>query len=298
MTVDFDKVECLIESIQVRTSSFLDQYANLKWKNDKWIYTKGLGGGLTKIAKDKLVIEKAAVNFSSISSEKMLKTANLESLNIKDASFKVCGCSIIIHPHNPYVPTTHANFRFFYAVKPNKEIVWWFGGGFDLTPYYPFEQDCIFWHRSAKQVCDKYGPLVYKDYKLWCDKYFFLPHRNEPRGIGGVFFDNLSQWGFDCCLQFITDLSSCFLESYFGILDKRMSHKYSNHENAFKNYRRGRYVEFNLLHDRGTKFGIDSGGRTDSILASLPPSVTWDDYGQYAEDEKKLMMYLMEKNWV
>ena len=299
MAVDFAKAERLIQSIQAETSELLAKFASqLVWQNDKWDYHSGTGGGLTKIAKDPFVIEKAAINFSSISSETMLQTANLEALNLQDAAFKVCGSSIIIHPHNPFVPTTHANFRFFYATKPTKEIVWWFGGGFDLTPYYPFVEDCVLWHSSAKKVCDKYGPTVYEEYKQWCDRYFFLPHRNEPRGIGGLFFDNLNKWEFDVCLQFITELSKAFLDSYFSILSVRNSQKYSNNQLEFRNYRRGRYVEFNLLHDRGTKFGLDSGGRTESILASLPPSVTWDNCGQYLQDEQSLMDVLFKKDWV
>ena len=188
-------------------------------------------------------------------------------------AFQAVGVSLVLHPRNPYVPTTHANFRFFSA--GNRNPVWWFGGGFDLTPYYPFHDDVVHWHTLAKSVCDPFGEDLYPRYKQWCDEYFYLKHRDEPRGVGGLFFDDVNEMGFEKSFEFIRSAGDNFLKAYRPIVDKRVSHPYGKRQRDFQQYRRGRYVEFNLLYDRGTLFGLQSGGRTESILMSLPPTVRW-----------------------
>ena len=189
--------------------------------------------------------------------------------------FQAMGVSLVLHPHNPYVPTTHANFRFFTTEGDDADAIWWFGGGFDLTPYYPFLDDVIHWHRSAKAACDSFGEDYYPSFKQWCDKYFYLPHRNETRGVGGLFFDDLNKPDFDSSFALTRAIGDQFLPAYLPIVKARYEHKFGERQREFQLYRRGRYVEFNLIHDRGTLFGLQSGGRTESILMSLPPRVRW-----------------------
>ena len=294
----FKKAEKEIKNIQNKTLAMLEfESSSIKWQEHNWLYEKGKGGGLTIIGSDEKIIEKAGVNFSSIANETMIDAAIKTRPNLKDAAFEVCGTSIIVHPKNPFVPTAHANFRYFQAKTKKGEIIWWFGGGFDLTPYYPFEEDCEYWHNETKKTCDNYGHTVYPDFKNWCDDYFYLPHRKEPRGIGGIFFDDLNDWGFDACLKFIIESSNTFINSYQFILSSRKNTPYQPHHESFKCYRRGRYVEFNLLYDRGTKFGLDSGGRTESILASLPPKVYWQPNTTFYKDEALLLKILNIKEW-
>jgi coproporphyrinogen III oxidase len=211
------------------------------------------------------------------------------------------GVSIVVHPNNPYVPTTHANLRFIRADKDGEEPVWWFGGGFDLTPYYGFEEDAIFWHSAARDACSKYGEDIYPKFKQWCDDYFYIKHRNEQRGIGGIFFDDLNQWSFDRCFEFVRGVGIGFLKGYLPIVDLRRNTQYSDNEREFQLYRRGRYVEFNLVYDRGTLFGLQSGGRTESILMSLPPLVRWS-YSRVPEpgsEEARLLDYFLKpKDWI
>jgi len=211
------------------------------------------------------------------------------------------GISIVTHPLNPYVPTSHANVRFFVAEKPGEASIWWFGGGFDLTPYYGFTEDAIHWHQTAKETCDAFGPDVYMHFKNWCDDYFYLKHRNEPRGIGGLFFDDLNEWGFDKTFKFLKAIVDAYIKAYMPIVKKRQTHTYSDREKKFQLYRRGRYVEFNLLYDRGTLFGLQSNGRTESILMSLPPEVRWQ-YGYSLEkgsaEEELYKNFLVRKEWV
>jgi len=191
-------------------------------------------------------------------------------------SFRAMGVSLVLHPGNPYVPTTHANFRFFSTDSGEGEPVWWFGGGFDLTPYYPFHDDVLHWHQKAKEACDPFGDDVYEKYKKWCDEYFYLTHRQETRGVGGLFFDDLNEFGFDKSFEFTQSVGDKFLSAYLPIVKARSGHKYGKRQREFQLYRRGRYVEFNLIYDRGTLFGLQSGGRTESILMSLPPRVRWE----------------------
>jgi coproporphyrinogen III oxidase len=215
--------------------------------------------------------------------------------------FQAMGVSLVLHPRNPYVPTTHANFRFFCAEADDGEPIWWFGGGFDLTPYYPFLDDVLHWHRTARDVCCQFGDDVYDRYKKWCDEYFFLKHRNESRGVGGLFFDDLNEWGFERCFEFTRAAGDQFLSAYLPIVDARKDHPYGERQREFQLYRRGRYVEFNLIYDRGTLFGLQSGGRTESILMSLPPRVRWeyDWHPQPDSPEEKLYKkYLVPRDWL
>jgi coproporphyrinogen III oxidase len=211
------------------------------------------------------------------------------------------GVSLVLHPHNPYVPTTHCNIRFFMATKENADPIWWFGGGFDLTPYYGFEEDCVHWHQTAKQACDPYGKDIYPNYKKLCDEYFYLKHRNEMRGIGGLFFDDLNEKSFDHCFDLTKSIGDHFLPGYIPIVEKRKDHPYNEKEKAFQCYRRGRYVEFNLIYDRGTLFGLQFGGRIESIFVSLPPQANWV-YNWHPEDgsqEARLTDYFLKpKEWV
>jgi len=216
-------------------------------------------------------------------------------------SFQAMGVSLVIHPRNPYVPTSHANVRLFVAEKSGEDPIWWFGGGYDLTPYYGFEEDCEHWHRMAKEACEPFGAGVYGRYKKWCDDYFYLPHRNEPRGVGGLFYDDLSEGGFDRCFRFMQAVGNSFMKAYRPIIDRRRAMPYTEVERQWQLYRRGRYVEFNLVFDRGTHFGLQSNGRTESILMSLPPLVRWE-YGYTprtnSAEEALLTQFLTARDWV
>ncbi len=241
---------------------------------DEWTRESG-GGGKTMVLSGGQVFEQAGVNFSEVSGNKLPSSATANRPELAGRHFRAMGVSLVIHPDNPYVPTSHANVRFFIAEKPGEPAVWWFGGGFDLTPYYAYEEDCVHWHRIAKQACDPFGPECYAKYKQWCDDYFFLKHRNEARGVGGLFFDDLDQPDFEQAFAFMRSVGDHYLPAYLPIVDKRKNTEYGEQEKRFQWYRRGRYVEFNLVYDRGTLFGLQSGGRTESILMSLPPVVNW-----------------------
>jgi coproporphyrinogen III oxidase len=241
---------------------------------DAWSRPQG-GAGLTCVMSQGAVIEKCGVNYSHVFGEHLPKAATAQRFNLVDKPFQAMGLSVIIHPRNPYAPTSHFNLRFFLAEQGQEAPIWWFGGGYDLTPYYGFEEDCIHWHRSAREACEPFGAEVYPKFKQQADDYFYLPHRQEHRGIGGLFFDDLNHWGFDRCFEFVQSMSAHFLPAYLPILKKRCNMPYGERERAFQCYRRGRYVEFNLVYDRGTLFGLQFGGRTESILVSLPPEVHW-----------------------
>lgn len=243
---------------------------------DKWDRNEG-GSGITRVLAEGAVIEKGGVNFSHVFGKALPPAATAKRPELAGGSFQALGVSLVIHPRNPYAPTSHANIRFFIAEKPGIEPVWWFGGGYDLTPYYGFDEDCRHWHNTAKKACAPFGNNVYDDYKKWCDEYFYLKHRNEPRGIGGLFFDDLNEWQFDKCFSFMQAVGNSYLDAYVPILSKRKDMAYGEREKHFQKYRRGRYVEFNLVFDRGTIFGLQSGvGRIESILMSLPPEVRWE----------------------
>ena len=221
------------------------------------------------------MFEQAGVNFSDVHGDSLPASATAQRPELAGRSFRALGVSLVIHPRNPYVPTSHANVRFFAAQRSGQPPIWWFGGGFDLTPYYPFEEDVIAWHRNAKGACDPFGADYYSRFKRWCDEYFFLKHRDEPRGVGGLFFDDFNEQGFDHSFGFMGSVGDHYLDAYLPIVRRRKAMVYGERERDFQLYRRGRYVEFNLVYDRGTLFGLQSGGRTESILMSLPPLVKW-----------------------
>ena len=242
---------------------------------DRWSRAEG-GGGITRVLADGAVFEKAGVNYSRVSGASLPPSASAHRPELAGRGFSALGVSLVIHPRNPYVPTAHMNVRFFMAEREGAEPVWWFGGGYDLTPYYPYEEDCRHWHRTAQQACAPFGEDVYPAYKKWCDEYFFLKHRGETRGVGGLFFDDLNRWDFDTSFAFQRSVGDSFTEAYVPLVRKRMAQPWGERERQFQLYRRGRYVEFNLVFDRGTLFGLQSGGRTESILMSLPPLVRWE----------------------
>ncbi|MBM7073218.1 oxygen-dependent coproporphyrinogen oxidase [Shewanella sp. 202IG2-18] len=241
---------------------------------DSWEREEG-GGGTSRVLTNGAVFEQAGVNFSHVMGAKMPASATAHRPELAGRSFEAMGVSLVIHPNNPYVPTTHANVRFFIATKEGADPVWWFGGGFDLTPYYPFKEDVITWHQNAKDLSLAFGEDVYPKYKKWCDDYFFIPHRNETRGVGGLFFDDLNQDGFEQSFNYMKAVGEGFLTAYGPIVQRRKDTEFGERERQFQLYRRGRYVEFNLVYDRGTLFGLQTGGRTESILMSMPPLVRW-----------------------
>lgn len=241
---------------------------------DRWTRPAG-GGGRSRVLEGGVVFEKAGVNFSHVQGDSLPRSATAHRPELEGRSFQAMGVSLVIHPRNPLVPTSHANVRFFMAEKPGAEPVWWFGGGFDLTPYYGFKEDCIHWHQTAKAACDPFGAGVYPHFKHWCDEYFFLKHRNETRGVGGLFFDDLNEGGFDHCFALTRSVGEAYIRAYRPIVQRRKDLPYTETQREFQLYRRGRYVEFNLVHDRGTLFGLQTGGRTESILMSLPSLVSW-----------------------
>lgn len=267
---------------------------------ENWEREQG-GGGRTRVLADGAVIEKGGVNFSHVFGDQLPASATANRPELAGRSFQAMGVSLVIHPKNPYVPTSHANVRFFVAEKEGEEPVWWFGGGFDLTPYYGFEEDVQFWHQIAKDACLPFGEGVYEKYKNWCDDYFHLKHRNEPRGVGGLFFDDLNEGGFEESFKFMQAVGDHYVKAYRPIMAKRKDTEYGERERKFQCYRRGRYVEFNLVFDRGTIFGLQTGGRTESILMSLPPIVHWDYNWQPEPGTPEAKLYtdfLVKKDWV
>lgn len=269
-----------------------------QFQEDTWTREEG-GGGRSRVIKNGAVIEQGGVNFSHVFGASMPASASASRPQLAGRSFQAMGVSLVIHPHNPYVPTSHANVRFFIAEKPGEDPIWWFGGGFDLTPFYPFKDDVVHWHETAKKLCAPFGDDVYKKYKKWCDEYFYLKHRNETRGVGGLFFDDLNEWGFDTSFEFMQAVGNGFVDAYIPIVEKRKSMNYTERERDFQLYRRGRYVEFNLVFDRGTLFGLQTGGRTESILMSMPPLARWEYCYSPAPGsaEAKLSDWLQPTDW-
>lgn len=267
---------------------------------DEWTREQG-GGGRSRVLADGAVFEKAGVNFSHVYGDNLPPSASASRPELAGRSFQALGVSLVIHPRNPYVPTSHANVRLFVAEKPGEEPIWWFGGGYDLTPYYGRDEDCVSWHQVAEQACAPFGESVYPRYKAWCDEYFYLRHRDEPRGVGGLFFDDLNEWDFDTCFAFLRAVGDSYVPAYLPIVQRNRETPYSERERQWQLYRRGRYVEFNLVFDRGTLFGLQSGGRTEAILMSLPPLVRWEyDYAPEpgSEEAKLLDYYLQSRNWL
>lgn len=271
-----------------------------EFHEDEW-QREGGGGGRSRVLAQGAVFEQAGINFSHVFGTKLPASATAQRPELAGCNFQALGVSLVIHPLNPYVPTSHANVRFFIAEKPDHPPIWWFGGGFDLTPYYGFKEDVVHWHQTTKAACDPFGEDVYSRYKAWCDKYFFLKHRNEPRGVGGLFFDDLNQWDFETCFAFMQSVGDHYLSAYLPIVKKRKATPYGERERDFQLYRRGRYVEFNLVYDRGTLFGLQSGGRTESILMSLPPLVKWRYNWQPepgSHEAELYELYLQQKEWI
>jgi len=270
-----ETVKSWLLQLQDHICSQLEQEdGTARFSEDSW-QRPGGGGGRTRVLTNGACIEQGGVNFSHVFGDKLPPSATAQRPELAGRNFQALGVSLVIHPNNPYVPTSHANVRFFIAERDDAEPVWWFGGGFDLTPYYGFRDDAIHWHRAARAACAPFGDEVYPRYKQWCDDYFFLPHRNEPRGIGGLFFDDLNEGGFEHCFEFTRAIGEGYIDAYRPIIARRKDQPWGERERDFQLYRRGRYVEFNLVYDRGTLFGLQSGGRTESILMSLPPLVSW-----------------------
>ena len=270
------------------------------FEQDHWSRDDQRGNGISCIISNGNVFEKGGVNFSIIRGDKMPKSASALRPELEGRQYTALGVSLVLHPDNPYIPTAHANVRFFVAEEQGKDPIWWFGGGFDLTPFYGFDEDAVHWHETAKKACIPFGKDVYPKYKKWCDDYFCLTHRNEQRGIGGLFFDDLNG-DFEECFDYMKSVGSHFTEAYIPIAKKRMNTTFSEKEKDFQLYRRGRYVEFNLIYDRGTLFGLQSGGRTESILMSLPPKAQWSY--QYkievgSEEEKLTSYFLKPRDWI
>ena len=275
MSSHIDQVRSYLQDLQNKiTDSLQATDGTGQFISDKWSRESG-GGGRTMVLGDGQVFEKAGVNFSEVNGDNLPASATAHRPELAGRTFQAMGVSLVMHPYNPHVPTSHANVRFFIAEKPGEESIWWFGGGFDLTPYYAYQEDCEHWHRTARKACENFGPDVYPKYKQWCDDYFYIKHRQEARGIGGLFFDDLNQPDFDTAFAFMRSVGDHYLPAYLPIVEKRRHIKFGDSEKKFQLYRRGRYVEFNLVYDRGTLFGLQSGGRTESILMSLPPLVNW-----------------------
>jgi coproporphyrinogen III oxidase len=271
-----------------------------RFREDDWRREEG-GGGRSRVMEGGDVFEKAGINFSHVFGKELPPSATAARPELAGRNFQAMGVSLVIHPHNPYIPTTHANVRFFLAEKDGADPVWWFGGGFDLTPYYGFREDAVHWHTLAREACTPFGDDVYARYKKWCDDYFFLKHRNEPRGIGGLFFDDLNDNGFEYSCSLMMSVGNHFLPAYLPIVERRKAMAYGEREKDFQRYRRGRYVEFNLVYDRGTLFGLQSGGRTEAILMSLPPEVSWryDWHPEAGTPEAELYeVFLKPHDWL
>ncbi|USD37586.1 MULTISPECIES: oxygen-dependent coproporphyrinogen oxidase [Ferrimonas] len=270
------------------------------FQQDQWQRAQG-GGGRSRVLTDGAVFEQAGVNFSHVFGDKMPASATAQRPELEGCHFQAMGVSLVIHPKNPHIPTSHANVRFFIAQKEGADPIWWFGGGFDLTPYYGYDDDVLHWHRVANTLCQPFGDDVYPRYKAWCDSYFFLKHRDETRGVGGLFFDDLNQPGFEDSFAFMRAVGEGFIPAYVPIVERRKATPYTEAQRQFQLYRRGRYVEFNLVYDRGTLFGLQSGGRTESILMSMPPLVRWQY--QYApedgtEEARLYRDYLRPRDWL
>lgn len=290
-----------LKGLQDRICSALEEadggahFAEESWQRE------GGGGGRSRVLRDGAVLEQGGVGFSHVFGEQMPASATAHRPELAGRNFNACGVSLVMHPSNPYVPTSHANVRFFIAEKEGAEPVWWFGGGFDLTPFYPFDEDIKHWHQVAKAALDPFGAELYPKFKAWCDDYFWLKHRDETRGVGGLFFDDLNDRPFEECFAIMRAVGDAYLEAYLPIIERRKTTPYGERERDFQLYRRGRYVEFNLVWDRGTLFGLQTGGRTESILMSMPPLVRWE-YGYTPEadsPEARLYTdYLRPRDWL
>ena len=273
-----------------------------EFRAESWERPAG-GGGISRVIEDGSVFERGGVLFSHVTGKSLPATASAVRPQIAGRSFEAMGVSLVLHPRNPFVPTTHLNVRFFVAHAPqgsDEAPVWWFGGGMDLTPYYPFEKDVVGFHAACKDALAPFGEHYHPRFKKWCDEYFFLPHRGEPRGVGGVFFDDLSEPGFETSFALTRSVAEAFIPAYVPIVEGNRDRPYTGRERDFQLYRRGRYVEFNLVYDRGTLFGLQSGGRTESILVSMPPLARWryDWHPEPDSPEGRLAEFLRPREWV
>lgn len=298
---DIEAVKTYLLELQDNICSTLErEEPAARFVEDRWEHASG-GGGRTRVLSGGETFEQGGVNFSHVRGASLPGSATAHRPELAGRSFQATGVSLVIHPLNPYVPTSHANVRFFLAEKDGEAPIWWFGGGFDLTPYYPFEEDAVHWHTEARAACLPFGEEVYPRFKRWCDEYFFLKHRNETRGVGGLFFDDLNEWGFERSFAFLRSVGEHYLKAYVPIVQRRKATPYGERERDFQLYRRGRYVEFNLVYDRGTLFGLQSGGRTESILMSLPPVAHWR-YNwrpeQGSAEENLYLNYLKPREWL
>ena len=299
--MDLPAVEQYLKGLQ---QSICDELSAIdgsaQFEAETWDRPEG-GGGISRVLAEGKVFEKGGVNFSYVEGGQMPGSATQHRPELAGRSFKAMGVSLVMHPQNPYVPTSHANVRCFVAEKEGEAPVWWMGGGFDLTPCYGSEEDAVHWHQTAKEACEPFGDGVYPKYKAWCDDYFFLPHRNEPRGIGGLFYDDLNEWGVEKTFGFMQAVGNAYLKAYVPIVHGNKDKAFGERERQWQLYRRGRYVEFNLVFDRGTLFGLQSNGRTEAILMSLPPLVRWE-YGLTPEagtpEAELIDYYLKPRDWV
>jgi len=301
MSVDKYAVKAFLLQLQQQICSALEQSdGQARFIEDSWERAEG-GGGRSRVLTNGAVFEQAGVNFSHVFGDKMPASAAAHRPELAGRRFEAMGVSLVIHPNNPFIPTSHANVRFFIAEKDGEDPVWWFGGGFDLTPFYPFEEDVRHWHQVAFDCCAPFGSDVYPKYKAWCDEYFYLKHRGETRGVGGLFFDDLNEWGFERSFAFMRAVGEAFITAYQPIVERRKQTPFTDAHRQFQLYRRGRYVEFNLVFDRGTLFGLQSGGRTESILMSMPPLVRWEYGFVPAEGSAEALLYqryLQPQDWL
>jgi coproporphyrinogen III oxidase len=301
MSVDKHAVKAFLLQLQEQICAALEQSDGAaRFVEDSWERAEG-GGGRSRVLTKGAVFEQAGVNFSHVFGDKMPASATAHRPELAGRRFEAMGVSLVIHPNSPFIPTSHANVRFFIAEKEGEAPVWWFGGGFDLTPYYPFEDDVRHWHQVAFDCCAPFGEDVYPKYKAWCDEYFYLKHRGETRGVGGLFFDDLNQWGFERSFAFMRAVGEAYIKAYQPIVERRKQTPYTEAQRQFQLYRRGRYVEFNLVFDRGTLFGLQSGGRTESILMSMPPLVRWEYGFVPAEGSAEALLYqryLQPQDWL
>lgn len=298
---NINNIKSFLLALQDNICNALQQQDNQKqFREDNWTHDK-IGGGRTRILQQGDVFESAGVNFSHVVGNHLPAAATQQRPELIGAQFEATGVSLVIHPRNPFVPTSHMNVRYFQAIKSNGDCIWWVAGGYDLTPYYGFDEDCVHFHHTAKNACDLFHPDFYSRFKKEADNYFYLKHRDECRGIGGLFFDDLNELPFEQSFAFLQSVGNSFVDAYIPIVVKRKNHSYTQKHRDFQCYRRGRYVEFNLVYDRGTLFGLQFGGRTESILMSLPPVVKWV-YNYHPEknsaEAKLTEYYLKPKDWV
>ena len=300
-SVDIARVRTSFMGLQDEISAAVVELDGSSFREDLWERGHDQGEGRSRILANGAVFEQAGINYSHVKGNQLPSAATLKRPELQGCSFEALGVSVVMHPQNPNAPTSHCNIRFFSADRKDGKSIWWFGGGFDLTPYYGFKEDAEQWHRTAREACVRFGPEVYPRYKTWCDEYFYLRHREEARGIGGLFFDDLSDWGFEPCFDFTVGVGEHYLQAYEPIVRRRMSVPFGDRERQFQLYRRGRYVEFNLIYDRGTLFGLQSGGRPESILMSLPPTVRWEYNWRPEPGSREAELYevfLPPRDWV